>query len=281
MINDLSVSLTQWRAMSGQEQRDMLTRAPAKKKKMNKQSTASIEWAMWSWNPVTGCKHNCAYCYARDMANRFYEHKFEPALWPNRLDAPLNQRVPSDQKIEQDIANKRVFVCSMADLFGRWVPQSWIERVLTTVENAPQWEFMFLTKFPIRLSEQVYTPNAIVGASVDTQSRVSATMKAFERVKSKTNVASTWLSLEPLLEPLQFDNLAMFDRIVIGGARASNGVLGTKRTPAWAPPTKWVDSLIKQANRDGCQVFLKDNLNRNTLQTHEESKHAPIALFGR
>ncbi len=32
----------------------------------------NIEWARWSWNPVTGCRHGCDYCYARDIANRFY-----------------------------------------------------------------------------------------------------------------------------------------------------------------------------------------------------------------
>jgi hypothetical protein len=37
-----------------------------------------VEWALWTWNPVTGCEHNCVYCYARDIANRFYPEKFKP-----------------------------------------------------------------------------------------------------------------------------------------------------------------------------------------------------------
>ena len=32
----------------------------------------NIDWAAWSWNPVTGCKHGCPYCYAKTMAERFY-----------------------------------------------------------------------------------------------------------------------------------------------------------------------------------------------------------------
>lgn len=30
-----------------------------------------IDWADASWNPVTGCLHGCAYCYARRIAERF------------------------------------------------------------------------------------------------------------------------------------------------------------------------------------------------------------------
>ena len=30
-----------------------------------------IDWAEMSWNPVTGCRHGCPYCYARRTAHRF------------------------------------------------------------------------------------------------------------------------------------------------------------------------------------------------------------------
>jgi DNA repair photolyase len=30
-----------------------------------------IDWAMWTWNLITGCQHDCPYCYARDIAERF------------------------------------------------------------------------------------------------------------------------------------------------------------------------------------------------------------------
>jgi len=30
-----------------------------------------IDWARWTWNPITGCLHNCPYCYARDISERF------------------------------------------------------------------------------------------------------------------------------------------------------------------------------------------------------------------
>lgn len=30
-----------------------------------------IEWCDSTWNPVTGCRHGCEYCYARRIAERF------------------------------------------------------------------------------------------------------------------------------------------------------------------------------------------------------------------
>lgn len=35
---------------------------------MNK---TGIEWCDMTWNPVTGCRHECEYCYARRIAARF------------------------------------------------------------------------------------------------------------------------------------------------------------------------------------------------------------------
>ena len=35
---------------------------------MNK---TKIDWADYTWNPVTGCLHGCSYCYARKQSMRF------------------------------------------------------------------------------------------------------------------------------------------------------------------------------------------------------------------
>mgnify|MGYP004612202249 CR=1 FL=1 len=115
-------------------------------------TNAMVDWAWYTWNPVTGCWHKCDYCYARDIANRFFtDVKFEPTFHPYRLAAPVNTPVPPEASI--DIRAKNVFVCSMADLFGAWVPEEWIMAVFQQVIANPQWNFLFLTKFPQRLQE--------------------------------------------------------------------------------------------------------------------------------
>lgn len=121
-----------------------------------------IDWAEMSWNPVTGCRHGCPYCYARRTAHRFdarledhaavgglhvleerikgtpYPYGFEPTLHRYRLDQP-----------ERKKEGRTVFVCSMADLFGRWVPTAWIRDVLDACQRAPQHRYLFLTKTPL------------------------------------------------------------------------------------------------------------------------------------
>lgn len=241
------ITLDNWNALSEEARRLLLT-PPLSKSKFNDQKNDNIEWARWSWNPVTGCKHDCPYCYARDIANRFYEQKFEPAFLPERLIAPQNTAVPPIAST--DIGYKNVFTCSMADLFGRWVPAEWIEAVLDQVRGNPQWNFLFLTKFPIRLSEFDFPDNAWVGTTVDCQVRVKNAEKAFSKVRAKVK----WLSCEPLLEPLHFDDLSMFQWLVIGGSSNSS------QTPEWHPPRHWVENLEAMARECGVKVYEKTNL---------------------
>src|SRR5436853_990562 len=92
----------------------------------------SIEWTESTWNPVTGCTKispGCAHCYAERFAERFrgvtghpYEYGFEVRLWPTRLVQP-----------SQWICGRRIFVCSMADLFHEAVPDAYIRQVFETM----------------------------------------------------------------------------------------------------------------------------------------------------
>ena len=120
---------------------------------MNK---TKIEWCDSTWNPVTGCYHGCEYCYARRIACRFgdfstidgnivkvinantstplyevkykvkspYPGKFTPTLHRYRLDEPVRWKKP-----------RNIFVCSMADLFGDWVPDEWKCLLLVNVRR--------------------------------------------------------------------------------------------------------------------------------------------------
>lgn len=247
------VTLTEWHETSESHRGALLNRIG--KKTLNKQDNTDIEWADWSWNPVTGCLHGCPYCYARNIAFDIYpaDVGFAPTIWPDRLTAPQNQNVPKGA--EGNIAQKNIFTCSMADLFGRWVPSEWIERVLAEVKACPQWNFLFLTKFPKRMSEFVIPDNAWMGTTVDLQARVANAEKAFEHVKA----AVRWLSIEPMIQPIKFSRLDLFDWVVIGGASPSKAVDGTPDTPAWNVPIEWVVDLHQQARVAGCKVYYKTN----------------------
>jgi len=85
-----------------------------------------IEWTDRTWNPVTGCKHNCEYCYARDLAETrledIYPNGFQPTFWRDRIEQPLSKTKPC-----------KIFVSSMGDLFGEWVPEQPAENIVNDV----------------------------------------------------------------------------------------------------------------------------------------------------
>lgn len=209
----------------------------------------NIEWALWSWNPVTGCLHGCEYCYARDIANRFYPQGFEPTFHRERLDAPQNTNPIMTHK-----GGRAVFVCSMADLFGKWVPREWIASVLLSIEDNPQWTFLLLTKFPVRMADFRYPSNVWLGTTVDKQWAVERAEKGFRRIKESGFNGVCWLSCEPMLERLTFSSLEMFDWVVMGGASKSS------QTPEYRPPFSDIVHLYNQAKSYNLPVYQKTNL---------------------
>lgn len=230
------------------------------------QTNEMVDWASWTWNPVTGCWHGCDYCYAREIANAermaaAYPKQFEPTFHPARLDAPRNTPFP---RMLTRPADKNVFTCSMADLFGKWVPEAWIMQVFERVTLHTEWNFLFLTKFPQRLQEICdalggFPDNAWVGCTVDSQARVATAEKSFRNIKASVR----WLSVEPMKERLTFSRLDMFDWVVIGGQTASY----FNKTPAFQPEWEWVEHLWQQAREANVKIYWKENLTIRPKET--------------
>jgi protein gp37 len=241
---------------------DVPYRLPKGKPTFNR-TNEQIDWAAWSWNPVTGCLHGCRYCYAREMAEMRESYKprypvgFTPLFHHERLDAPANTSVPD--KAKHDPRLKRVFVCSMADLYGKWVPDEWIERVHASCIANPKWDYLMLTKFPRRYVGRQLPATAWLGTSVPEQKYVRLAEEAFSQIK---DVRVKWLSLEPLLQPLKFTDLSMFNWIVIGSQSATTQLDGPVKE--FAPSFEWVARIVAQARECGCRVYLKPNLQGDT-----------------
>jgi protein gp37 len=113
----------------------------------------SIQWTDETWNPVTGCSRvspGCANCYIERtppfrMAGRRFEIVGQESttgvtLHPDRLEKPLHWRKP-----------RRVFVCSLADLFHDDVPDEYLHDVFDTMSRATEHTFQVLTKRPERM----------------------------------------------------------------------------------------------------------------------------------
>jgi protein gp37 len=118
-----------------------------------------ISYVNETWNPITGCHHvspGCDHCYAEQMAARIVR------MSPNNTkycfvisDGKWNSTVYSKESCF-DIPYKwkkprRIFVCSMGDLFANNVPSEWIDHVMSVIADLPQHTFLVLTKRPARM----------------------------------------------------------------------------------------------------------------------------------
>jgi len=191
----------------------------------------------------------------RESYAPYYPVKFTPLFHHERLDAPKNMQVPVPPEAENDPSWRRVFVCSMSDLFGGFIPDDWIKQVLAVCHANPQWEYLLLTKNPRRYLEFQLPPTAWVGTSIDYQKRVRLAEDVFSKIK---DVRVKWFSGEPLMEMLEFNDISVFDWVVLGALTATVQPEGPK--PAFAPPFEWIARLTEQAHRAGCKVFQKANL---------------------
>lgn len=164
-----------------------------------------------TWNPVTGCRYECEYCWARKLAVtklkniQRYSNGFQPML---------NEKEFNSKFRDGDF----VFVSDMGDLFGEFIPSNWISKVFDHVRLFPEAYFLFLTKNPARYNEFLVTipKNAILGATIETnidehlqKTNLSEAPLPSERYKAMRdlNWGKKMISIEPILD---------FDLEVIG-----------------------------------------------------------------
>ena len=178
-------------------------------------ATSKIEWTESTWNPVTGCNKvspGCKHCYAERMAKRLkamgqanYANGFEVTLQEHMLERPLQMKKP-----------QHIFVNSMSDLFHEKVPLEYIQRVFDVMNRASWHNFQVLTKRSERLLELSHefdwAENIWMGVSVETETytyRINHLRETDARIK--------FLSLEPLLGPLNNLDLNSIDWVIVGG----------------------------------------------------------------
>lgn len=260
-----------------------------------------IQWTDASWNPLrahapggavqkTGwacvrVSQGCVNCYAATINKRLgtgYDYtvpalaKVKPYLDEKALLAPTHWRKP-----------RRIFVCSMTDLFGDWVTDEQIGEVFDVMARTPRHTFQVLTKRPKRMREWVNArrmlplgqpklpggygwlstepwplPNVWLGTSVEDQAAADERIPELEQ----TFAAVRFLSCEPLLGPVEIPGVgigdsAHLDWVIIGG---ESGPRARPMNLAWAR------SLVRQSRLACTSVFVKQ-LGRIVMSSEEHA----------
>jgi len=152
------------------------------------------------------------------------------------LEIPLKWKAP-----------KIIFVNSMSDLFHEKIPAEFVLRVFEVMTEARHHTFQVLTKRADRLAEiaaQLPWPNNVwMGVSVESEEYVDR----IDYLRT-TPAFIKFLSLEPLLGPLDRLNLDGIDWTIAGGESGPN---------ARPMNPNWVRSIRDQCNSAGVAFHFK------------------------
>jgi protein gp37 len=207
---------------------------------------SNIEWTEMTWNPVTGCtkvSQGCKHCYAERMAKRLtamgaerYRNGFSVTLHPDLVDIPRGWRLP-----------RVVFVNSMSELLHDDIPLAYIQRVFATMRDCPRHTFQVLTKRSERLAELAphlpWPENVWMGVSVE-DARVLHRVADLQSVPAKVR----FLSLEPLIGPLESLSLDGIHWVIVGGESG----------PQARPMRKeWIKDIFRQCRAARVPFFFK------------------------
>lgn len=232
------------------------------------------EWVDHDWNPITGCKFGCKYCYAPKIASRFsgdvrlnkmakkdytivdgvyvleepmknetgnnlgYPFGFEPTFHMHRLDTM--------SKIK---TGNNILVGTMGDMFGNWIPDNMLDIVFERCEEYERNNYLFLTRNPERYC-QYRVPmrkNLWYGTTVTSG-------KDVDRISCLPG-KNAFVAIEPLLGEIKGAELGfMIDSVewVIIGAQTGY------RAPK--PKSVWVQRIVEAAQKKGKPVFMLDSL---------------------
>jgi len=137
-------------------------------------------------------------CWARRLAETKLKEveRYKDGFVPKLVDKELSMR----------FHRQNVFVSDMGDLFGEWVPEEWIKKVIDAIRESPTSNFLFLTKNPRKFLKYVklYPENLVLGATIETNRNylVSKAPTTAERYRAMVELPyrNKLVSIEPIMD---------------------------------------------------------------------------------
>jgi protein gp37 len=189
----------------------------------------SIEFADFTWNPITGCRNGCNYCWAEKFSNRykmqldfhvpeFHEKRMNEKV-PLRLRSATGGVATGRNYIAAAISPDRpvVFTVDMGDIFSNGTHRPWRERVFRYVYDHPEVVFLFLTKKPIEYGRHwlsIPKGNTILGTSLD----FAHNKKRVEELQltMATLGYRTFVNIEPLMSMMDAVDFYGIEFVTVG-----------------------------------------------------------------
>ncbi len=257
---------------------------------MNKSQLAYCDFV---FNPVTGCLHGCENCYAMSFLRRFSGdvriNKGSPQLsritkdlyvLPNPFKNSTGGVIPSpagttptlhEYRLRMPAQKKKpanIFVCSMADLFGEWVPDEWIEKVFSACEAAPWHNYLFLTKNPKRYDTLLQAGSL---PQYDNFWYGSTLLKPDDPIFSAKGY-KTFINIEPLKTSFKGCNFNGASWVII---RVETGGKKSKIKPE----REWIKEIISTCRKGNLHIFMVESQELREVWTECFVQEIPEVLY--
>lgn len=255
--------------------------------------STKIEWCDETWNPITGCtpiSDGCKNCYAARMAKRLagrYGYPADDPFWvtfhPDRLDEPLKWKKP-----------RRVFVCSMGDLFHCHVALKWFQKIYIIIMECKrlglEHKFLVLTKRPERMSEWVNPKkpldNLWLGVTAENQRCADERIPILLQIPA----AMRFVSIEPMLGPVDLNDREFLINKTLFKYTLGNYldwvILGCESGPSRRLcAIEWMIDVVRQCDDVNIPVFVKQvsingKVSKNPAEWPEELRRREFPKEG-
>ena len=229
---------------------------------MNKSTGNMYDWLNATWNPLNGeCPHKCSYCMAQHTpAGRMGFYRGQLRINENQMRKNLGK-------------GKRIFVCSLNDLFARGVSDVFKGTILNHCGKFPFNEYILQTKNPAGYRDWmrfIGNMKVLLGTTIETNDAMltgirSSTPIPSNRAESMRNMSvsgfKTFITVEPIMD---FEPVTFLSMLIHAKPSFVNIGADSKRKHLPEPSKEKVVALIAGLRAAGIEVREKDNLSRIT-----------------
>lgn len=252
--------------------------------------TTNIKWTNHTFNPWWGCfkvSDGCKHCYAEHLAvNRRHMPIWGPPATTHRKmmsEDYWKQPIKWNRKAAEAGVRERVFCASMADVFEDHpeVVEA-RERLWKLIEQTPALDWLLLTKRPENIEkmlprrwehwqmvnekiERVGMPrNVWLGTSAESDDEFLSRWPVLEHVGRQWWPSNLFLSLEPLLGPIDIEPAFEYSEVDEDGSFHSRQVdwviVGGESGPGCRPmDPQWARAIRDQCREAGIAFFFKQH----------------------